>query len=351
MVVDDTVTYRKTIAEALSSIDGVEVVGLAVNGRFALEKIGQLKPELVTLDVEMPELNGIETLEQLRARHPEVGVVMVAGETSAAARLTTTALALGAFDFILKPSGGNPDDNRRRLRDALTAKVAAFVAKQTSRLAGGQTPDIAPRQTDDRLAGKAHQLVLIGISTGGPEALGRFLPKLPADLPAPILIVQHMPPLFTASLAEDLNRRSALRVVEARDEQPIDPGVVYIAPGGRNMKLVGVDGGYRLRITDDPPENSCRPSVDYLFRSVSQLPIASATLALIMTGMGNDGALGCRLLKRRGATIAAQDRDSCVVFGMPMYPIQEGLADVVAPLSELDRHIVAGVVHKEPACR
>ena len=182
------------------------------------------------------------------------------------------------------------------------------------------------------------QVVALGISTGGPKALTEMVPQLPANLPVPLLIVQHMPPVFTKSLADDLNNRTQLTVREAIDGQPIRAGEVWIAPGGRQMKVERENAQIVLRITDDPPENSCRPSVDYLFRSVAEV-YGGRAVGVIMTGMGSDGSLGCRRLKHCGASIIAQDAATCVVFGMPREPIEKGIADVVAPLGQIAAEI------------
>lgn len=352
LVVDDTAFYRKIVAEALRAIPDVEVVGTAVNGRAAIEKYHELRPDLLTLDLEMPELDGIAVLRRLQALPTPPGVIMLSSHTSSGAASTTKALALGAFDFVLKPEGPDPEANSRRLLEQLRNKVAAFAAGRAT--AAPSPADAvreveAPCEADPDYCGSSDALpavpvdaVVIGISTGGPDALTKLLPRLPADLPVPVLIVQHMPPIFTRSLAEDLDRRSALRVVEAVDGQTAEPGLVLIAPGGKQMRLERDADRLIVRITDDPPENSCRPAVDYLFRSAA-LHLGPAVMAIIMTGMGSDGTLGLRILKQRGAFVIAQDRASCVVFGMPAQPIHERLVDVVAPLSEIARHIERAV--------
>jgi two-component system chemotaxis response regulator CheB len=364
LVVDDTAFYRKIVADALRAIPEVEVVGTAVNGRAAIEKAAELRPDLLTLDLEMPELDGIEVLTRLRATDTAPGVIMLSAHTSSGAAATTKALGLGAFDFVLKPAGPDPQTNARRLAEQLQNRVEAFAAAHSvagrgpaagapglarvadRRTAGPSLPatDVRPGEAGepagaDSLPTVPVEAVVLGISTGGPDALSKLLPRLPADLPVPLLVVQHMPPIFTRSLADDLNARSALRVVEAVDGQAAEPGLVLIAPGGKQMKLDRQDERLVVRITDDPPENSCRPAVDYLFRSAAE-HLGPAVLALIMTGMGSDGTLGLRRLKRAGAFVIAQDRASCVVFGMPAQPISEGLADVVAPLSDIHRRIV-----------
>lgn len=348
LIVDDTVTYRKIVSDALRDVPGVEVVGTAVNGKIGLEKIAELKPDCITLDFEMPEMNGLEVLDAIQARGLRVGAIMLSAFTSEGAQATTSALRKGAFDFVLKPSGSDAEANLKQLRHDLSLKLEAFARSRAG--SPHQTVVSAPPATPMPRRNKSCDLVLIGISTGGPEALSRMLPALPADLAAPVVIVQHMPPLFTKSLADDLNRRCQLHVCEAAEGQLLAPGQVLIAPGGRQMKLVEEHGELKVRLTDDPPENSCRPAVDYLFRSAALLS-GDSTLAVIMTGMGNDGALGCRLLKRQGATIMAQDKESCVVFGMPAFPIQDGIVDIIAPLGEIAVHITQLAGRRVALCK
>jgi two-component system chemotaxis response regulator CheB len=239
--------------------------------------------------------------------------------------------------------------NVDHLRRELCAKLAAFARRRSIQhiLGGGKD---GPNGSAPAAAGPARarserpspsgppQVVALGISTGGPKALTEMVPQLPAGLAVPLLIVQHMPPVFTRSLADDLNRRTPLAVGEAGDGQPIRAGEVWIAPGGRQMKVQRQGEQVVLRITDDPPENSCRPSVDYLFRSVAEV-YGGRAVGVIMTGMGNDGSLGCRRLKHGGASIIAQDAATCVVFGMPREPIEKGIADVVAPLDRIAAEI------------
>jgi two-component system chemotaxis response regulator CheB len=359
LVVDDTVTYRKIVGAVLERIPGVEVVGAAANGRIALDKIDELRPDLLTLDVEMPEMDGLEVLRELRRTHDDLGVIMLSSFTNKGAKSTMDALASGAFDFVLKPSGGTPQKNAEVLRSELQLRIEAFArTRQIRRILSGHLTEATCRQSAAtpppkhrapprrQPAGTVRQatpeVVAVGVSTGGPRALGELLPRLPADLAAPVLIVQHMPAIFTKSLAEDLDRRSALRVHEAVDGEPVRPGQVVVAPGGRHMKVERTDKEIVVRVTDDPPENSCRPSVDYLFRSVMEVYGPNA-LGVIMTGMGNDGARGCELMKQQGATIIAQDAATCVVFGMPKQPIESGAADVVSPLNRIAAEIIQRV--------
>ncbi len=354
MVVDDTVTYRKIVTDVLTSMPGIEVVGTAPNGKIALAKIEQLRPDVLTLDLEMPEMDGLDVLRHLKQSDRQVGAIVLSGASKHGANATLAALDLGAFDFVPKPAGGNAEENTKILARDLRPRIEAFARKM--RVADLLHGSIAKAQSDandvaqrmQRITnGGPTEVVAVGISTGGPQALNQMLPKLPADLSAPVLIVQHMPPVFTKSLADHLNKLCALTVSEAVDGQPVVPGHILIAPGGKHMKVVRDTMATTVQLTHDPHENSCRPSVDYLFRSVARVYGASA-VGVIMTGMGNDGALGCRQMKQRGAAIIAQDEASCVVFGMPREPIDEGIVDVVAPLDEIaeqvDRLVRRGVV-------
>lgn len=346
LVVDDSTVFRKVVRDALAAQPGVEVVGVAPDGRRALEKVQQLQPDLITLDVEMPELDGLGVLAELGRLQAEVNVIMVSAATTAAAAQTAQALRLGAFDFIQKPNGPTLERNVELLRAELAPKIAALAERdshsETAYVASEQTPALPVRAVPPPAPFRGAAVVAIGVSTGGPSALSRLLPKLPASFPTPIVIVQHMPPVFTKSLAEDLNRNCRLTVKEAVDGEPLVAGVAYIAPGGRQMKLAGKAVASSIVITDDPPERSCRPSVDYLFRSVAET-YAGQTLAVILTGMGDDGTAGCRVLKRHGAQVAAQDQASCVVYGMPRQVVEAGLADVVCPLAEMHDVILRAV--------
>lgn len=367
LVVDDTVTYRKVVSTLLAEMPEIEVVGTAVNGKFALEKVEQLRPDLLLLDVEMPEVDGLEVLRRLRAAGSRAGAIVLSAFTAQGASTTLQCLELGAFDFVLKPSGGSMEANAERLRQELRPRLAAYARKcQVRAILGGVVSSPTsensavrptPAETPDRSVGQPAtvpaappEVVAIGISTGGPKALTEMLPRLPGDLPVPVLIVQHMPPVFTKSLADDLDRHCSLRVQEAKDGQEVRAGTILIAPGGKQMKVSREAGHTVVRITEDPPENSCRPSVDYLFRSVAAV-YGAHSLGVMMTGMGNDGSAGCRNIKRCGGHILAQDEASCVVFGMPRAAIEEGLVDRVAPLSDIAREIVRVVERGVLACK
>ncbi len=350
LIVDDTVTYRKIVADVLAGCPGVEVVGTAANGRIAVQKLGQQATDLLVLDLEMPEMNGQAVLEELRRRNSPTGAIMLSAFTAQGAAATLAALATGAFDFVLKPSGTSMEANVEHLRRELRGKLTAYARRRSVQHNLPSTSGRGAGGEGGSGAAGPPQVVALGISTGGPKALTEMVPQLPANLPVPLLIVQHMPPVFTRSLADDLNNRTPLTVREGVDGQPIRAGEVWIAPGGRQMKVQRENGQVLLRITDDPPENSCRPSVDYLFRSVAEV-YGGRAVGVIMTGMGNDGSLGCRRLKRGGAVIVAQDAATCVVFGMPREPIEKGIADVVAPLGQIAAEITRLVRQGAALCK
>ena len=357
LVVDDTIVYRKIVGDVLKEIPGVEVVGTANNGKIALSKIATLRPDIITLDIEMPELNGIEVLEQLKEMPDRPVTVMLSTLTQQGSEMTIKALELGAFDFIPKPSEGRMAENMQKVRDAVLPIIESYKRRRSTRLKirnkisqkkapeERTVPVEKPPLIKRPVMGSKSEIVGIGISTGGPNALTRMIPMLPADLKAPVLIVQHMPPLFTASLANSLNNKSKLEVKEAKDGDVIEPGRVLIAPGGQQMKIVaGADGIKRIiKITDDPPENSCKPSVDYLFRSIAQHYVGRST-GVIMTGMGSDGTKGLVQMKNSGCTVIAQNEASCTVYGMPKEPIESGIADVVVPLDQIAQEIVKTVI-------
>lgn len=377
LVVDDTIVYRKIVSDALKEMPDVEVVGSATNGKTALSRIVSLKPDLVTLDIEMPEMNGIEVLEQIRVQNLPTTAVMLSTLTQKGSEMTIKALELGAFDFIPKPDQGTMAENRQKISDALKPIVETFKRQKRvsippittlrptqdrrapspapeKRLARSDTTatpsftkssPLLPTVSQFKRPSTPSAIIGIGISTGGPKALAVMMPMLSPKLNVPIVVVQHMPPVFTQSLAKSLNAKCALEVKEAEDGEPLKPGTVYIAPGGSQMKIVaGADGKIRrIKITDDPPENSCKPSVDYLFRSIADHYIGRAT-GVIMTGMGSDGTRGLQLMKKNGSVVIAQDKESCTVYGMPKEPTESGLADIVVPLEKIAEAIIKTVM-------
>lgn len=355
LVVDDTVTYRMILTQALQAIPGVVVVGTANTGSVALSRIRQLRPDLVTLDQEMPDMSGLQVLEKIAVEFPETGVIMISSHTPRGGHITIRALELGAFDFISKSTMGARSEQTEALRAQLQAILSEFSRRKRgpSPVTPGKPSLISPppnpvpplaamTKPRTRLAGKL-RMVLIGVSTGGPNALAQVLPSLPADLAVPILIVQHMPPLFTGYLAQSLNDKCRLRVKEAEDGEVATGGLAYIAPGGRHLKVQrSPEDKIVLCLSDEPPENNCRPAADVLFRSAS-IHFPGSCCVVIMTGMGRDGTLGMRLLKRQGAVTMAQDEGSCVVYGMPKEAVEAGVVDQVLPLEGLGAAVLANV--------
>jgi len=359
LVVDDTILYRKVIGDILKEEDGIEVVGTANNGKIAISRINTLKPDLLTLDIEMPVCNGIEVLEYLRKNRVETNAIMLSSLTRKGGDMTMKALELGAFDFIPKPEGGSMSENQAFIKQTLIPKIKAYARHNSIRsvLSGRRTtpaagataassrPTTAPKTAPTLLAAtkkrtRPSSIIAIGISTGGPNALARMLPMLQAPIGVPVVIVQHMPPLFTKSLASSLDSKCSLQIKEAEDGEVLQNNVVYIAPGGKQMKIIAeASGRGKVKITDDAPENNCKPSADYLFRSVASL-FKDRVTALIMTGMGNDGTKGLRLVKRHGATVIAQDEPSCVVYGMPKEAVSAGVVDVSLPLDRIAAEII-----------
>ncbi|WP_022664624.1 protein-glutamate methylesterase/protein-glutamine glutaminase [Desulfospira joergensenii] len=360
VVIDDTIVYRKIVGDVLKTIPGIEVVATANNGKIALSKIKTLKPDLITLDIEMPEMNGIQVLEELQGLESPPAVIMLSTLTREGSEMTIRALELGAFDFVPKPEEGRMADNLEKVKAAIVPIVTALKRQKgtVQRIRGNRMPPSpapSPREkpqiSQSRIIRKttgvlksSSEIVGIGISTGGPNALTQMIPMLPAGLKAPVLIVQHMPPMFTASLASSLDKKSRLEVKEAQDGDTIQSGKVFIAPGGKQMKIVAAADGVsrKIKITDDPPENSCKPSVDYLFRSIAQHYVGRAT-GVIMTGMGSDGSKGLVQMKESGSFVIAQDEATCTVFGMPKEPIESGIADVIVPLPQIADEIVKSI--------
>lgn len=334
VVVDDSALYRQLIRNVLREVPGVDVVGMARDGQELLDQIDNLAPDLLTLDVRMPGLDGIAVLRELKKRRSRAKAIMVSGLTASGAQVTTDALMEGAFDFILKPGGPDAAANRQLLLESLREKIEAFRDSQPGRAPLRSLPAAPGPARPSLRPATGCEAVVIGTSTGGPVALRQVLTSLPEGLSVPVLIVQHMPAQYTHSLAQRLNEVSPLEVVEACDAMTLEPGWAFLAPGGRQMKVVQRGSRRKIQITDDPAENSCRPSADYLFRSAAEV-FGGRVVAVVMTGMGRDGMEGCRALKQRGAPIIAQHPDGCVVYGMPKAVIDEGLADRIVPLAEI----------------
>jgi two-component system, chemotaxis family, protein-glutamate methylesterase/glutaminase len=353
MVVDDSVVVRKIVTDVLSADPDIEVVGTAVNGKIAVGKLEQLKPDLVTMDIEMPEMNGIEAVRAIRATRNRVPIVMFSTLTERGASATLDALSSGANDYVTKPANvGSVNQSMESVREQLIPKIKALLGRPVTvgparaAAATPPPPPAAPRTGP----GKKPAVLVIGSSTGGPEALARVLPQLPASLPVPVLLVQHMPPVFTRQFAQRLDRLSALRVVEASDSIPLTPGTVHLAPGDHHLVVRAAGrspgAGMQTGLHQGPPENFCRPAVDPLFRS-AVAAYDGAVLAVVLTGMGSDGRNGAAEVRAAGGTVLVQDQATSVVWGMPGAIAQAGLADEILPLDRvpeaITRHL-SGVV-------
>lgn len=360
LVVDDSPTYRMILSRAVRNWPRANLVGTAGDGQAALNAIEDKHPHLVLLDISMPVLDGIETLRRIRTRWTDVDVIMCSGLDANQTGLTMQALSLGALDFIAKPQGESPAESFTALEAALTPLLDLANTRKrrrTSRENHVRTPVAAPTPsivrpplapviaaapkapsapaTIVRRPGQRIELVAIGVSTGGPNALQKLIPKIPGDFPVPIVCVQHMPPLFTASLAERLDRDSAIAVYEGTQGALLQPGSMHIAPGGQHMVVNrGSDGKLRLAMHQEPPVHSCRPSVDVLFRSLVA-PLQGAVVTVVLTGMGADGADGVKALRERGAWSIIQDEATSVVWGMPGAVHAAGCADEILPLESI----------------
>jgi two-component system chemotaxis response regulator CheB len=345
MLVDDSVVIRRMLSEILAADPDIEVAGTAGNGRIALQKLTQIQPDVVVMDIEMPVLSGLETLPELRKTHPKLPVIMFSTLTTSGGRATLDALALGATDYVTKPANvGSVGESIERIRHDLVPRIKTFgrrSAAATAPLPAALAPRPQPRAVRPAGSGRV-DAVVIAVSTGGPKALQEVIPKLPASMPVPVLVVQHMPPLFTQLLADRLDSHSQVHAEEATHNRAVEPGLVLIAPGDHHMVLNRVGTGVVAQLNQDPPENSCRPSADPLFRSAARV-YGPNTLGVVLTGMGSDGCLGAKSLIEAGGQVFAQDEATSVVWGMPGFVVRAGLADAQVPLAHVADEIVRRV--------
>ncbi len=376
LIVDDNLSYRKFLSKVLALIQGVEVIPPAAGGRIALSRMKTRKVDLVFLDMRMPGMNGLETLRLIRDDHPETGVIMMSGEYGSDANMVVQALELGALDFLPKGFLDAGKNSLNSLIDHITAvcrqsqgrrdldrakRMSSPKGRPVSspgdpKSLGAVTParpqaqDMKPAtafRSASRLSARPGRidLVVIGASTGGPMALGQVIPNLPADFNVPILIVQHMPAFLTHSLAQSLNNKSAVEVREVTGGEELKAGTAYMAQGGKHLLVRSRSSGDRapeerfLALDDGPPENSVRPSADVLFRSVAD-NFKGNILAVIMTGMGNDGLKGVRVMKNQGCYCITQSAESCVVYGMPRAVVEAGLSDESVEPASMGKRIV-----------
>ena len=351
LVVDDSVVVRRLVSEALSHAPGIEVVGVAANGRLALAKVAQLRPDAVTMDIEMPEMNGIEAVRELRATGYRMPIIMFSTLTERGAAATLDALAAGATDYVPKPSNaGSLQESMTRVADELVPRLRSLVpvpgavagVSRTRRLGAPAAPSatgplVAPHRvptTRPAPAPHASRLVVMGSSTGGPEALSRVLSALTGPPSVPVLVVQHMPPVFTRQLAARLDRLGPATVSEAAGGELLEAGHVYVAPGDRHLQVRRSGTRLETVLTDDPPENYCRPAVDVLFRSAVRA-VGGDLVAVVLTGMGSDGRTGCSDVVEAGGTVIVQDEPTSVVWGMPGSVAGAGLAHQVVPITQV----------------
>ena len=335
LICDDSATIRGILSATLGGDPDLKIVGTAVNGEACLATIPTAKPDLVLLDVEMPVMDGITTLREIRRRFGKLPVVMFSSLTERGAKATVDALLAGANDYVAKPAGLDAREVADRIRVDVIGRIKSLVPRGAAG-PGGRSPrpsgaTAAPPRAvrQDRIQG-----VVIAVSTGGPTALAEVLPAFVPDARVPTLVVQHMPAFFTAHLAERLAKTAGLPVREATDGEVVRAGEVLLAPGGRHLEIVSEAGQPRVRLTDAPPENSCRPAADVLFRSAVKL-WGSGTLGVVLTGMGKDGLAGSREIVAAGGSVIAQDEFSSVVWGMPGEVVRAGLADAVLPLPQV----------------
>jgi two-component system, chemotaxis family, protein-glutamate methylesterase/glutaminase len=339
LVVDDSALMRKLIPQLLERDNSIHVIGTAMDGAFALKKIEELKPDAITLDLEMPRMDGIETLRQIMRQH-QVPVVVVSSHTREGASSTFKALHMGAFDFVAKPENVLAE-GMSEIGAELIAKIKAAVSSPFLRrpvLYAGKLS--YPKPKHHNVLGPASKVVAIGISTGGPNSMEYLLGQLPADFPAAILVVQHMPAGFTEAFARRLNESCAMDVKEAQSGDLLLAGRVLICPGDRHMRVRRMPLGDVVVLSDDVKVNGHRPSVDVLFRSVAP-EFGADSVGLLMTGMGEDGAEGLGVMKAAGAFTIAQDEASSIVFGMPRAAIERGYANRVVSLEALANTLMA----------
>jgi two-component system chemotaxis response regulator CheB len=356
--VDDSVVMRSLLRTVVATDSALEIVGSAADGASALTAIAAGKPDLVLLDVEMPVMDGLATLRELRTRGYTMPVIMCSSLTQRGARVTIEALASGASDYVAKPAGQSGRDAAiETLAQELLPKIRALTgAGQAARAWQPMLATVVPGISRLKLPTVVYRpqpvsstpaVLVIGVSTGGPAALDRILPTLPASFPLPVLIVQHMPEVFTNLLAERLNGRCPLRVREAQEGDAVGPGVIHIARGNWHLEL---RAGVRalassaprphptLHLSQGPLENHCRPAVDVLFRSAVEV-YGSGVLAVVLTGMGSDGLIGCRMIRERGGSVLAQDQPTSTVWGMPGAVANAGLAQKILPLEMIGPEI------------
>jgi two-component system chemotaxis response regulator CheB len=343
LIADDSVVIRKMLSDTMNQDPAIEVVGTAANGSICLKKIPLVKPDIISLDIEMPEMNGLEALEKIRAEWPDLPVIMFSTLTQSGATATLDALAKGATDYVTKPSTATGlDQGIERIKSELIIKIKALCSETVGLDIPNSLPKPKPaviqpedlKRAQEQKALHRIDVVTIGVSTGGPNALADLMPAFPANFPVPIVIAQHMPPYFTKLLADRLNSKTELTVQECENGSVLQPGHVYIAPGDYHMVVEQHKDDVVALVNQEPQENFCRPSADVLFRSVAKA-FGRNALAVVMTGMGHDGTNGCQHIQDRGGQVIVQDEATSVVWGMPGFVVKGRLADQILPLDQI----------------
>jgi two-component system chemotaxis response regulator CheB len=347
LIVDDAVVIRKALADAFGRDPDLEVAGTASNGRLALAKLRTLCPDLILLDIEMPEMSGLEALPEIRKLLPRIPIIMFSTLTERGAEATLDALSLGATDYVTKPSNMDMAATSEGITSELIPKIKSLChitrAEQTPSSGLSRTvlkdhpAEIRIRPPSARIARPG--IIAIGVSTGGPDALAKLLPAFPGGFSLPVVVAQHMPSIFTTLLAKRLSTKCSVPVLECQPGALLEPGCVWIAPGDHHMVVKEQGGLIRLHTHQGPRENFCRPSVDVLFRSVAET-FGANSLGVILTGMGQDGLKGCEALCEENAPIIVQDEASSVVWGMPGFVARAGLAEKILPLDQIGSEIV-----------
>ena len=348
LIVDDAVVVRKMLSDTMNKDPAIEVVGVASNGKICLQKIPQVNPDIISLDIEMPEMNGLEALDKIREQWPKLPVIMFSTLTQKGATATLDALSKGATDYVAKPSKASSlEEGIELIKSSLIRKIKALCSETVGLDIPFNLPKPKPvvvhPEDPKNLKGfkRFHRvdIVAIAVSTGGPNALAALMPVFSANFPVPIVVVQHMPPNFTKLLADRLNTKSALKIKECESGDILQPGHVYIAPGDYHMSVEQSKDDVVALVNQGPPENSCRPAADVLLRSVAKV-FGRNALAVVMTGMGQDGLHGCQHIQARGGQVIVQDEASSVVWGMPGFVVKAKLTDKILPLEQIGSEII-----------
>ncbi|NBW40324.1 chemotaxis-specific protein-glutamate methyltransferase CheB [bacterium] len=348
ILIDDEVHFRKEISNLFEENEHIDVISTAQSGKIGIQKIAIEHPDVVLLDLDMPEMSGLQTIQSIREVDAHIPIIIFSERCARNTGQLLDAIAAGAADHVMKPMRNQWNSEREAFREQLALKITSLCLSLEEHVSAkqykiSQNEKVVPLRSvkkEEKSAGI--DIVAIGVSTGGPNALAQIIPHLPANLGVPIVCVQHMPAGFTKILAERLNTSSQIRVVEGAEGMPLEPNTMYIAPGEYHMQVVRSGARYVLNVNQDPPENSCRPAVDPLFRSVAE-HFGKSALGLVLTGMGSDGLLGCKALKQKHGTILVQDKDTSVVWGMPGYVFQHGLAEDALPLQEIAAELIRRV--------